>query len=101
MAEVCEVCNGKGGHSDHDTDQWYWCQNCDALEKHQARLCSATKDSKLAAAWHLAKGSFLTAKDHSIRLETVDGVMSEEMKHLAANFLRISDLLVEAGFRPS
>ena len=100
MAEVCEVCKGKGGHSDHDTDQWYWCQHCDALEKHRARLCNATKDSKLAAAWHLAKGSFLTAKDVGIRLESSDEVMSDEMKGLAANFLRISELLVEAGFKP-
>jgi hypothetical protein len=57
-------------------------------------------NSKLLAAWHLAKGSYETAKDHGIRLETVDEVMSDEMKHLAANFLRISELLVEAGFRP-
>lgn len=56
--------------------------------------------SKLAAAYHLAKGSFGTAKDHAIRLESFDEVMSDEMKHLAANFLRISELLVEAGFRP-
>jgi hypothetical protein len=100
MAEVCEACKGKGGHSDHDTDQWYWCQDCDALEQHQTRLCNAAKDSKLAAAWHLAKGSFLTAKDLGIRLESSDEVMSDEMKGLAANFLRISELLVEAGFKP-
>lgn len=56
--------------------------------------------SKLAAAYYLAKGSFETAKDHGIRLESADAVMSDEMKHLAANFLRISELLVEAGFRP-
>lgn len=55
---------------------------------------------KLAAAYHLAIGSYGTAKDHGIRLESVDAVMSDEMKHLAANFLRISELLVEAGFRP-
>lgn len=57
-------------------------------------------DDKLAAAYHLAKGSCGTAKDHGIRLESVDSVMSDEMQHLAANFLRISELLVEAGFRP-
>lgn len=57
-------------------------------------------NSKLLAAWHLAKGSYETAKDHGIRLETVDEVMSDEMKHLAANFLRLSELLVEAGIEP-
>lgn len=60
----------------------------------------AKAEDKLAAAYHLAKGSFGTAKDHGIRLESVDSVMSDEMKHLAANFLRISELLVEAGFQP-
>ena len=55
---------------------------------------------KLLAAWHLAKGSYETAKDHGIRLETVDSGMSDEMKHLPANFLRLSELLVEAGFNP-
>ncbi len=57
-------------------------------------------NSKLLAAWNLAKGSYETAKDHGIRLETVDQVMSDEMKLLAANFLRLSELLVEAGLEP-
>lgn len=57
-------------------------------------------DEKLSAAYHLARGAFQTAKDHGIRLEGHDPAMSDEMKHLAANFLRISELLVEAGFKP-
>ena len=57
-------------------------------------------ESKLSAAWHLAKGSYETAKDHGIRMENYDPVVSDEMKHLAANFLRISELIVEGGFSP-
>jgi len=57
-------------------------------------------NDKLAAAYHLAVGSYETAKDHGIRMENFDEVMSDEMKHLAANVLQISELLVEAGFRP-
>ena len=57
-------------------------------------------DDKLAAMYFLAKGSYETAKDHGIRLQSSDEVMAEEFKGLATNFLRISELLVEAGFRP-
>lgn len=30
VTEICEHCFGDGGHSDPDTDQWYWCEHCDA-----------------------------------------------------------------------
>ena len=59
-----------------------------------------SREDALAAAYHLAKGSYGTAKDHGIRLDGHNPAMSDQMKHLAANFLRISELLVEAGFRP-
>ena len=59
-----------------------------------------SREDALSAAWHLAKGSYLTAKDHGIRLEGSDDVISDEMKGLAANFLRISELVVDAGFKP-
>jgi len=61
---------------------------------------SRTEKTPLMAAWFLAKGSFETAKDHGVRLEMVDQDMSLEMKHLALNFLRIAELLEEAGFKP-
>jgi|688.fasta_scaffold159934_2 hypothetical protein len=71
------------------------------MEKAAGELTEIPADTdKLAAAYWLAKGSFGTAKDHGIRMETFDAVMSDEMKHLAANFLRISELLVETGFKP-
>lgn len=56
--------------------------------------------SKLAAAYHLAKGSQETANDIAVVLSRSTPSMSDEFTHLAANFLRISELLVEAGFRP-
>lgn len=59
-----------------------------------------SREDALSAAWHLAKGSYETAKDHGIRMENYDPVVSDEMKHLAANFLRISELIVEGGFSP-
>lgn len=59
-----------------------------------------SREDALSAAWHLAKGSFQTAKDHGIRLDGFNPAMSDEMKGLAANFLRISELLVDAGFKP-
>lgn len=31
----CAACNGKGGRWDEESqDQWHWCNNCDAAEKH-------------------------------------------------------------------
>jgi hypothetical protein len=59
MAEVCEVCNGKGGHSDADTDQWYWCQHCDAhqrfMEAQQTALtmssCQRRDLERIAKTW--------------------------------------------------
>lgn len=55
------------------------------------------KDDKIAAAYHLAVGSHGTASD--LIDITSNLVMEDELKNLAANFLRISELLVEAGFR--
>ena len=62
----------------------------------KGRMCY---EDKLAAAFFLAKGSYETAKDLAIRLESSDEVMAEELKGFAANFLRVAELLVEAGFR--
>jgi hypothetical protein len=31
----CDSCRGAGGHWDTEVqDQWYWCENCDAADKH-------------------------------------------------------------------
>lgn len=33
----CEACGGKGGTGDPESDHWYWCGHCDAMERHQQR----------------------------------------------------------------
>lgn len=34
--EPGEACNGKGGHDDPFTDQWYCCEQCDAHDQYLA-----------------------------------------------------------------
>lgn len=72
---------------------------CVRLQRREAEH-ERMMETSISEAWHLAKGSYGTAKDHGILLENLNPVVSDEMKGLAANFLRISELLVEAGFRP-
>lgn len=48
----CDVCNGKGGRWDEESqDQWYWCENCDAADKHfeQARAMRKKQESRASA----------------------------------------------------
>jgi hypothetical protein len=40
----CDVCNGKGGGWDEESqDQWYWCENCDAGNKHYEQVKARRK----------------------------------------------------------
>ena len=60
-------------------------------------------DDKLAAAYHLAIGSRDTAKDLKDLLRSLADhhpIIAEEMLRLAENCDLISELLVEAGFKP-
>jgi hypothetical protein len=46
------VCNGKGGRWDEESqDQWYWCDNCDAGDKHyeQANAMRKKQESRASA----------------------------------------------------
>ena len=47
VCKECEYCSGKGGRWDEECqDQWYWCDYCDALDKHLERKFANRVPSK-------------------------------------------------------
>jgi|688.fasta_scaffold549235_2 hypothetical protein len=52
----------------------------------------------LVAAYFLAKGSFDTARDNSIRLMVVNEAEADEFKRLAKNLARIAELIESSGY---
>ena len=50
----CEKCHGQGGRYDDEVqDQWYWCDNCDAGQKHyeQKRIASLASEDWIKERW--------------------------------------------------
>lgn len=48
----CDVCNGKCGQWDEESqDQWHWCDNCDAADKHyeQTKAMRKKQESRASA----------------------------------------------------
>ena len=114
---VCPKCGRKVCVSNHDQIETHY---TGAVEKGWDTACQMSgkavhfhtvstnrpqttikvQDDKLAAAYFLASGSRETANDIAGVLSRSTPNMSEEFTHLAANFKRVCDLWVEAGFQP-